>query len=183
MRIAFSGAAGTGKSHLAKIVAEWLSLPMCPVGSRTVCKEMGFEHAYDVDKAGMRPEFQKRLCRAKREWEADTAAFVTDRSHLDNLAYTSLHSIDTVGVEFLQTILRANACYTHIIHIDARAEDAFMNLDDPARHQSRIYHRHFAMLLAALWTYYVAEGQQILWVTSPDLSYREKQVFQFLERR
>src|SRR6185436_16486766 len=102
MRIAFSGAAGTGKSHLAKIVAEWLSLPMCPVGSRTVCKEMGFEHAYDVDKAGMRPEFQKRLCRAKREWEADTAAFVTDRSHLDNLAYTSLHSIDTVGVEFLQ---------------------------------------------------------------------------------
>ena len=62
MRIAFAGVSGSGKSTLAR----WLvsqegplaGLPICPVGSRSVAKEMGFVdpetgegRPYDVDRA------------------------------------------------------------------------------------------------------------------------------------
>ena len=184
-RIAFSGAAGTGKSHLAAIVQKALGIPLCPIGSRTVCKEMGFEHAYDIDAAGKRMEFQRRLCAAKAEWERQHESFVTDRSHLDNLAYTTLHAVDSVDEEFVGMIRRANSVYTHVIHVDARAPDAFMDLNDPARHQNRVYHRHYAMLLAQLWTYYSTFEQLIHfhWLTTPVLAEREEQVRAFLRVR
>lgn len=42
MRIAFTGASGTGKSTLAQWLSRELSLPMNPVGARSVAKDMGF---------------------------------------------------------------------------------------------------------------------------------------------
>jgi hypothetical protein len=51
MRIAFVGASGTGKTTVAKVLAERLGLPFNPVGSRSTAKAMGFEGPYDVDKA------------------------------------------------------------------------------------------------------------------------------------
>ena len=51
MRIAFCGASGTGKTTLAKWLAEELKYEMNPVGSRSTARRMGFNNPYDVDKA------------------------------------------------------------------------------------------------------------------------------------
>lgn len=51
MNIAFCGASGTGKTTLAKWVSDCWKLPLNPVGSRSVAREMGFENPYYVDKA------------------------------------------------------------------------------------------------------------------------------------
>jgi len=58
VKIAFIGASGTGKSTLARFIAERFNLPINPVGSRSVAKEMGFVdpvtgegRPYDVDRA------------------------------------------------------------------------------------------------------------------------------------
>lgn len=58
MRVAFAGASGTGKSTLAAFVAAEYGLPINPVSSRSVAKEMGFVdpvtgdgRPYDVDRA------------------------------------------------------------------------------------------------------------------------------------
>lgn len=57
MKVAFAGASGTGKSTLARWVAETYNLPFNPVGSRSVAKSMGFVgedgegRPYDVDQA------------------------------------------------------------------------------------------------------------------------------------
>lgn len=51
MRIAFCGASGTGKTTLAKYLADRVELPFNPVGSRSTAAELGFSSPYDVDKA------------------------------------------------------------------------------------------------------------------------------------
>jgi nicotinamide riboside kinase len=51
MKIAFCGASGTGKTTLAKWLAEYLKVPFNPVGSRSVAAELGFTNPYDVDRA------------------------------------------------------------------------------------------------------------------------------------
>src|SRR5271170_3399791 len=88
LRVAICGASGTGKTTLATFISETYGIPMNPVGSRSVSKAMGFDSPYDVDKAGKRAEFQRRLVTEKCEWEAAHDTFVTDRTTFDNLAYT-----------------------------------------------------------------------------------------------
>jgi hypothetical protein len=116
MRIAFAGASGTGKTTLAEWVSEEFDLPMNPVGSRTVAKAMGFSNPYDVDAMpGKRAEFQQRLVTDKREWEDEHPSFVTDRTTLDNLAYTMLHDVYAVDESLLNTIRGGLERYTHIV--------------------------------------------------------------------
>ena len=101
MRIAFAGASGTGKSTLANFLAKEYGLPVNPVGSRSVSAAMGFASPYDVDRAGKRSEFQQRLLDEKLAWERDHEAFVTDRTTLDNLAYTTLHDVHSIDAATL----------------------------------------------------------------------------------
>ena len=68
-RVAICGASGTGKSVLAAYIAERYGLMVNPVGSRSVSQAMGFASPYDVDKAGKRAEFQRKLLAAKTGWE------------------------------------------------------------------------------------------------------------------
>ena len=53
MKVAFCGASGTGKTTLARYVSELLSIPVTPVGSRSVALELGFTSPYDVDRASL----------------------------------------------------------------------------------------------------------------------------------
>lgn len=140
LRVAFAGAAGTGKSTLARLLAEHLGVPLCPVGSREISREMGFETPYDVDKAGLRGEFQRQLLQRKRAWEAEHDTFVTDRTHSDNHAYTLAHDPSTAG-ELRTEYAAANRRYTHVFFCPM---GSFQDLaDDPARHRDRLYHERF----------------------------------------
>jgi hypothetical protein len=138
-RVAFCGASGTGKSTLMRYVAEKLSLPTNPVGSRSVAKEMGFESPYDVDKAGKRAEFQKRLIVQKMLWEEDHESFVTDRTTFDNLVYTMLHDIRAVTEDYFEESIRGMYRYTHVVYCPVKA---FCDPgDDAARIKDLTYHR------------------------------------------
>lgn len=148
MRIAMTGASGTGKTTLAEWIASTYKLPFNPVGARSVAKAMGFDSPYDVDKFGKREEFQRRLIIEKLAWEVDHETFVTDRTPFDNLAYTALHDVAAVDSQLMAQAHRGARRYTHVLFCSI---DAFFNLgDDPARVKDFTYHELFETLTFGL---------------------------------
>lgn len=138
LRIAFCGASGTGKTTLATWLAEHLEIPYCDVGSRQVAAEMGLKSPYDVDRLGKRSIFQRKLFFAKRDWEEQRLAFVSDRTHLDNLIYTRLHAPETASPEYEASCRAACERYTHVFFCPM---SAFHDVgDDTARMQDSRYH-------------------------------------------
>jgi AAA domain len=148
LRVAFCGASGTGKTTLSNFLVETLGIPFNPVGSRSVAKAMGFESPYDVDKAGKRAEFQRRLVTEKRTWEDSHAEFVSDRTTLDNLAYTVFHDISTVDAGLLEQIIGGMQRYTHVIFCPV---NVFCNpAGDPSRVADMTYHQLYDTMIEAL---------------------------------
>ncbi len=138
-RIAFCGASGTGKTVLATWIQEVYRLPLNPVGSRSVAMEMGFSSAYESDAAGKRAEFQARLVRKKTEWEAAHESFVTDRTTLDNLAYSMLHNAQTIDEQTFRISCDGMSRYQFVIYCPVAI---FINTgDDQARVSDPVYHR------------------------------------------
>lgn len=147
MRVGFCGASGTGKTRLMEHLVGKHGLPACPVGSRQVAKAMGFDNPYDVDRAGMRAAFQRRLFVEKRAWEEQNDEFASDRTAFDNLAYATMHGarmrLEEVG-EYVDAMYRL----THVVYLPVVA---FQRVgDDPARVQEAGYHHMFDMVLRAL---------------------------------
>jgi len=162
MKIAIAGASGTGKSTLARFIAERYTLPICPVGSRSVAHAMGFENPYDVDKIpGKRLEFQMELFKQKRSWEDSAVKFVTDRSHFDNLAYCAMHDCsDKLPAWALDAYVDAVKAYDRIFYLPLRS---YQNLgDDPHRVDNPTYHLMFDMLIYGMLLHYVPEKTTIL---------------------
>lgn len=171
-RVAFAGASGTGKSTLSTWICEEYDLPLNPVGSRSVSLEMGFASPYDVDKAGRRQEFQRLLVQKKRAWEDDHLRFVTDRTTLDNLAYTALH--DPLGVD--QDLIDACAAgmkrYTHLFICPV---DSFCTPGgDPQRQPSLTYHRLFDAMIHGLLDLHLDDPPTMVWLASPDFEERKR---------
>lgn len=138
MRIAFAGASGTGKTTLAEYVAKSRGLTTCPVGARSVAKAMGFDNPYDVDRAGRRSEFQRRVFEEKRAWEAEHEDFVTDRTVFDCLAYLLIEGgarslRDGEVDEYAEAFERYDAVFLV-------PSVLFQDLSDPVRVQQRGYH-------------------------------------------
>jgi predicted ATPase len=147
MRIAIAGASGTGKTTLAQAIAERYHLPINPVGARSVAKSMGFDNPYDVDAAGRRVEFQRKLFEQKRAWELEHEAFVTDRSYFDNLTYCALHMAEHLEDNAIEEFTRAMERYDLVIVLDRKD---FQRLDDRIRKTSVAYHALYERLLRAL---------------------------------
>jgi len=147
MRIAIAGASGTGKTTLANAIAERYSLPINPVGARSVAKSMGFDNPYDVDKAGRRVEFQRRLFEQKRDWELANDRFVTDRTYLDNLTYCALHMADQLPDNAIEEYMEAMKRYEMVFVMQI---SEFQSLEDGVRKTSRTYHRLYEELLFRL---------------------------------
>jgi len=148
VRIAFAGASGTGKTTVAKRISDILGLPLNPVGSRTVARSMGFENPYDVDKAGKRAEFQKRLVTEKMAWETTREAFVSDRTTVDNLCYTVLHDISAVDEDLLSQVEVGMGRYTHVFFFSV---NSFCDTSgDSHRIQERTYHDIYEIVLTGL---------------------------------
>ncbi len=147
MRIAISGASGTGKTTLARAIAERYQIPLNPIGARDVAKEMGFDNPYDVDQAGRRVEFQARLFERKLEWEQAHESFVTDRSYFDNLTYCALHMLPQVDEAMLKRFSEAMNRYD-MVFVLPRA--AFQRLDDGIRQTNPVYHLMYESILFGL---------------------------------
>ncbi len=146
MRIAIAGASGTGKSTLARAISEKYNLPINPVGARSVALEMGFDNPYDVDAAGKRVEFQKRLFESKRAWELAHDSFVTDRTYLDNLTYCALHMAEHLEDDAVGTFMRATQRYDFIVRVWKKD---FQKLDDGVRKTEAAYHDCYEIFLTS----------------------------------
>jgi predicted ATPase len=175
MRIAFAGSSGTGKTTLTNAIAEAYGLPINPVGARSVAHAMGFETPYDVDKAGQREEFQRRLLLAKMNWEHANSAFVTDRTTFDNLAYTSLHDIKHVTEAMLSATEVAMKRYTHVFFCPISA------VFNPARNKDKTYHVIYETLLKALMHRAVDRGVHLTYVYDTELDKRIARVQKALD--
>jgi predicted ATPase len=162
LRIAFSGASGTGKTTLANYVSERFEIPICPVGSRSVAKSMGFDNPYDVDKAGKRAEFQFKLFADKCNWENEhlESGFVTDRTHFDNLAYCMLHCHDSLNEREIDLYRHAQqGYYSHIFLL--RVDDHIALGTDVNRVAEKAYHIIFEAALLGLYQQVMSTALQV----------------------
>ena len=110
---------------------------------------MGFDNPYDVDRAGMRAAFQRRLFVEKRAWESNREAFLTDRSTFDNLAYLTMHGgAESLSHDDVDAYVEAMRRYTLVVYLPIRC---FHHVGgDPARVASATYHQLYDVLLRAL---------------------------------
>lgn len=137
-------------------------------------KAMGFDSPYDVDKAGRRAEFQKRLVIEKRSWETDRSSFVTDRTTLDNLAYTVLHDVKSIDADLLQQIVAGLGRYTHIFYCPV---DVFCAPgEDSARIKDMTYHHLYDTVLKAFLDKYHTAPTKVYTVTQDSIEARREWV-------
>lgn len=189
MRIAFAGASGTGKTKLAEWASKEFDLPFNPVGSRSVAKAMGFDNPYDVDAAGKRGEFQRRLVNDKRTWEDGEEKFIVDRTTVDNLAYTMVHDIYSIDEELLANVRGGLERYTHIVLFPIRS---FFTLSgDPTRVGGgtygnvgdRTYHVLFEVLVTSLLKEYCPPTTKLLTMNASGIDARQGWMRQLLEHQ
>jgi len=89
MKVAFTGAGGTGKTTLAKYLSEKWGLPYVGSVSREVMKEMQVESedAQNAMTEGALLELQLAIADRRMSSLAPHASYVTDRCALDNYIY------------------------------------------------------------------------------------------------
>jgi len=175
MRVALCGASGTGKSTLAAYITETWRLTLNPIGSRSVSKAMGFDSPYDVDKAGQRALFQRMLVNQKCEWEKLNEEFVTERTTLDNLAYTIMHDVKAIDEELLSQVIEGMKRYTHVIWLPV---EAFCKLgEDPSRVHDMTYQRMYDVVLEGLLDRYCRT--RLLALRASDKIFRQGAVSRF----
>jgi AAA domain len=180
-RVAFCGASGTGKTTLSNFISTEYGLLMNPVGSRSVSTAMGFASPYDVDKAGKRAEFQRRLVIEKSAWEDANGSFVTDRTTLDNLVYTMFHDIAAIDDELYEQVKQGMARYTHIIYCPV---GVFCNpAGDPSRVADMTYHRLYDQVIwAMVQNHHIRNGQVLARCLDDKLEHRRSWLRTILEK-
>lgn len=171
IRLAFAGASGTGKTTLAQWASETFDLPFNPVGSRSVAKSMGFDNPYDVDKAGKREEFQRKLVAEKRAWEDAHDSFVVDRTTLDNLVYTMMHDVHAIDRSLFESVIEGLGRYTHIVFCPMVI---FFDLGgDPNRVADHTYHELYDEVVRALLRRYMPYHVHLATLRKHDLDARK----------
>ncbi len=104
MRIGIVGAAGTGKSSLAKALGAHLGIPVVPDTVLAVLRERGRESWRGVD-AGDRRKIREEALRRKTALEACEIAFVSDKTCVDYLAYWLQNQSEAEDRHINQTFL------------------------------------------------------------------------------
>ena len=88
------------------------------------------------------------LVTEKIAWEATQSSFVTDRTTLDNLAYTMFHDISTVDANLLEQVVHGLRRYTHVIYCPVKV---FCDPGgDPNRVQDMTYHHLYDVTIKGL---------------------------------
>jgi hypothetical protein len=106
-----------------------------------------------IDGESVRGLFQTQLQRAKINWEVSQSRFVSDRTTVDDFAYSCLHDIGFVDEAFIERARKHLQIYDLIVFCRS---DVFCNLDgDPHRVAAKSYHEVFDLL---------ADGALVNWL-------------------
>ncbi len=149
IRIAFVGASGTGKTFLASRVADQRGIPLQPSFARAVAEDLGFKSPYDVDQAGQRGPYQRRVLARMIAWQQDNPSFIADRSVFDVLTYTLMHADDRTYQECREAVmlgLKSGSIRYDLIVLCPIASFFKMG-DDPARKLDAPYQLRYERML------------------------------------
>jgi adenylate kinase family enzyme len=136
-KIGICGAHGTGKTTLAKAVHELFGTPIITNLMRSFWAANGVADFEKLPK-DIRTIFQKEsLLKQIESEESYTTGFITDRTVLDQIAYTKLSS-NMIGVEFEiyeQLCKERLKTYTHLLYlpIEFESEQEFLRADISTR--------------------------------------------------
>jgi len=130
VRIAIAGSHGTGKTTLAKMLAEALGLPLLTERAREAARQAGVS---DLQVLLRDPEaaerFQSLVLRLQVEGEDHLGKFVSDRSVYDVLAYGVFYRIEnSTWYRTAEEALRKHPRYDAVVYVPVRflpAEDGF----------------------------------------------------------
>lgn len=154
-RIAFCGASGTGKTTLAKRLAEAWGVPLSPSMARRAAEQMGFESPYDSDKLGRkRLELQRKIVHSRIAWQDEhQVSFISDRTSYDDLAYSLMHGVGGRDYQELADAVilqhaRLRPTYDKIVLCPIAS--FWKHGGDVARVEDLAYHKQFETLLLEL---------------------------------
>ena len=135
-KIGICGAHGTGKTTLARIISEQYDLPIISQLMRNFWQEYGVMDFEKLPK-DVRTTFQKESLLRQIDAEDSTDNFVTDRTVLDQIAYTKMSSnMSGVDLAIYEQLCRERLNrYTHLIYlpIEFVAEAEFLRADINSR--------------------------------------------------
>ena len=178
MRIAIAGSQGTGKSTLARLLAEKLGLPLITERARLAAREMGLGDLsvlfHDREQA---IRFQERILALQHRAETShEQGFVSDRSMYDVLAYCHFYGIqDSDWYRVATGWVAKRAAYHAIIYVPVQ----FAPADDGFRFTCPGCQRYVDELLQRVLREEAA-GERIITLTEHDVASRLAQAMEAL---
>lgn len=123
-RICMAGPSGTGKSTLAKALAEHYKIPYITTSTKPLWDKYEIKsHSDLIQKAFLNPqwgkEFQDEVLQFRIDALKGAEEFVTDRSPIDNIAYFLLQNSASLGEEdtekYIYSCMGVMDMFSHII--------------------------------------------------------------------
>jgi len=178
-KIGICGAHGTGKSTLLEALNQELKLPVIKRTMRTLWENFGIEN-FEKIPPDIRANFQKYalLNQIDREDNEGKNGFISDRTVLDNLAYTKLNAdMSQSDFRIYERLVKERLKnYTHFIYLPIEFEVA------PERLRADIGSRHeIAAIIEAYLSKWFQAGAYL--VARGSVEERVQQVKQFLQSK
>ena len=164
MRIGIIGAAGTGKTTLAKDLAAHLGATYIPDHVLTILREQGRDSWKGVSDPKQRRKIREDALRRRVSAEAEHESFVADKTVIDYLAYwlqnQSEHEEKHVNTAFVEACRAACKRYDRFVFLPFREEVSFAvgRNQDPVHNLKVAAHKRG---LLAIWKLPVVEADYL----------------------